>query len=117
SAPKWLGRCPDCGGWNTISEEAARPEPAHTREQRTFRLPGAIGEDSAPVLVGGDPGIGKSTLLLQALSSLARTQGPPALYVTGEESKEQVKLRAERLGISGERVLLLAETRADRVAA
>jgi DNA repair protein RadA/Sms len=67
------------------------------------------------VLVGGDPGIGKSTLLLQALAKLA-TAARPALYVTGEESREQVKLRATRLGILGESVLLLAETRADRVA-
>ena len=67
------------------------------------------------VLVGGDPGIGKSTLLLQALARLGDVR-PPALYVTGEESPEQVKLRAERLGIDGKNLLLLAETRADLIA-
>lgn len=82
-------------------------------------VPGAL------VLVGGDPGIGKSTLLLQGLASVARSAakrakargGParPALYVTGEESPEQVKLRADRLGIDGESLLLFAETRADRI--
>ncbi len=67
------------------------------------------------VLVGGDPGIGKSTLLLQALAGIADTTGP-TLYVTGEESPEQVKLRATRLGVVTDRILLLAETKADRIA-
>ncbi len=66
------------------------------------------------ILVGGDPGIGKSTLLLQALAAFTRT-GQQALYVTGEESPEQVKLRAQRLGIEGESLLLMAETRADLI--
>jgi DNA repair protein RadA/Sms len=72
-------------------------------------VPGSV------VLVGGDPGIGKSTLLLQALAQLSGP-GRPVLYVSGEESPEQVKLRAGRLGVQGDDVLLLAETRADRVA-
>ena len=73
-------------------------------------VPGAL------ILVGGDPGIGKSTLLLQALDGIARRQSNgAALYVTGEESPEQVKLRAARLGVEAERLLLFAETRADRI--
>jgi DNA repair protein RadA/Sms len=156
-SPKWLGRCSDCGGWNTLQEEAARAEPASAAHRaRAFRLPDAGGAgpgaatSSTPlplaeikseaaarrsigiseldrvlggglvpgslILVGGDPGIGKSTLLLQALARIARPDGP-ALYVSGEESPEQVKLRATRLGISGESLLLLAETRADLVTA
>lgn len=71
----------------------------------------------ALILVGGDPGIGKSTLLLHGLDYLARAGGRQVLYVTGEESLEQVKLRADRLGISDERLLLFAETRTDRIVA
>ncbi|MCC7384589.1 MAG: DNA repair protein RadA [Deltaproteobacteria bacterium] len=151
---KWLGRCPDCGAWNSLIEEAVRPEAAGSHKGRVFRLPEgeareASHEISKPILlsevtteatqrllsgiseldrvlggglvpgslilVGGDPGIGKSTLLLQALDRLAQGERP-ALYVTGEESREQVKLRAERLGVAGDRLLLLAETRADRIA-
>lgn len=153
---KWLGRCPDCGAWSTLSEEKPKLEKGSGHESRAFRLPtetmsvaareGAAGRALALsevtsqassrtpsgiseldrvlggglvpgslILVGGDPGIGKSTLLLQALAALAR-KGKAALYVTGEESPEQVKLRAERLGISGEQLLLMAETRADLIA-
>ncbi len=132
-SPKWLGRCPDCGQWNTLVEEklapargnawvaaeASRPqlltEVAVTAEDR---LRCGIGEfdqvlgggvvAGSFILIGGDPGIGKSTLLLQAISRLAE-QGS-ALYVTAEESTRQVKLRAERLGVKAERVYLLAET-------
>jgi DNA repair protein RadA/Sms len=148
-AAKWLGRCPDCGAWNTLHEETVQPEPQAAHKERAFRLPegepkdrsravplDAISADSKTrlstgiseldrvlggglvagslVLVGGDPGIGKSTLLLQALALLSR-HGRPALYVSGEESPEQVKLRATRLGLGDDRLLLLAETRADRV--
>src|SRR5262249_18482242 len=72
-------------------------------------VPGAM------ILVGGDPGIGKSTLLLYALDSATKRTKRPALYVTGEESPEQVKLRADRMNASSERVLLFAETRTDRI--
>ncbi len=72
-------------------------------------VPGAL------ILVGGDPGIGKSTLLLQALDRVARTAQGPVIYVTGEESPEQVKLRADRLGVDAKKLLLFAETRADRI--
>lgn len=145
---KWLGRCPDCGAWNSLVEETTRTAAPTSRDQnRVFRLPGSdkaavpvalseieegasarrkvgiseldrvLGGGLVPgslVLVGGDPGIGKSTLLLQTLAALA-APGAPSLYVTGEESPEQVKLRASRLGLSGEALLLLAETRADLI--
>lgn len=131
-SPKWLGRCPDCQAWNTLVEEkttpareyglpatTARPQPlcevAVTAEDRRRCgigefdqvLGGGIVGGSL-ILIGGDPGIGKSTLLLQAISRLAE-QGS-ALYVTAEESARQVKLRADRLGVAPSGVYLLAET-------
>ncbi|MFN3479068.1 MAG: DNA repair protein RadA [Thermodesulfovibrionales bacterium] len=127
---KWLGKCPDCGGWNTMVEEMkivsvrglikkAMPQPLSSitagNEKRTTTgirefdrvLGGGVVEGSV-VLVGGDPGIGKSTLLIQAASNL-RTKGN-VLYVSGEESPEQIKLRASRLQINSDDILLLPET-------
>jgi DNA repair protein RadA/Sms len=135
---KWLGRCPECGNWNTYVEEQLRAEPAG-RAPAGRRTPGAaahplplaevqfantnrlrlnsrevnqvLGGGIVPgslVLVGGDPGIGKSTLLLQLASEVATTFGS-VLYVSGEESVQQLKLRAERLGIHGDRLLVMAE--------
>src|SRR5690348_12234961 len=122
-APRWLGRCPDCGEWNSLLEEAAPPRaergPAGPAASRSGPLPisavpmetwsraasgiaeldRVLGGGVVPgslVLVGGDPGIGKSTLLLQAATLLAATHGP-VLYVSGEESERQIKMRAERL--------------------
>ena len=145
--PKWHGRCPACGEWNTLSEIARSAPVRPTHSSRTFRLPEAevsarptplaeVGRAAASrvvtgirefdrvlggglvpgglALVGGDPGIGKSTLLLQALNSVA-TESAPALYVTGEESPEQVRLRADRLGMTSSRVLVLAETRVESI--
>ncbi|MBE3564856.1 MAG: DNA repair protein RadA [Thermogemmatispora sp.] len=146
---KWLGRCPDCGAWNTL-EEVSLPETsaaAPAPQRRYALLTGAAataGASAAPTvpqplsqvkalsherlsvgyaemdrvlggglvpgsltLVGGEPGIGKSTLLLQVSGSIAERVGP-VLYVSGEESSEQIKMRAERLEISGERLYLLA---------
>ncbi|MGD9848775.1 MAG: DNA repair protein RadA, partial [Desulfuromonas sp.] len=135
-SPKWLGRCPDCQAWNTLIEEqipasnggaAHRPVtgPAaaalrlteiastHQLRQRSGidELDRVLGGGIVPgafTLLGGDPGIGKSTLILQAVGRLARQA--PALYVTAEESCLQVKLRAERLQVDADQLYLLAET-------
>ena len=124
-SPKWAGRCEACGEWNTIVEEAITPRPgpaakAGSARRVAFvdlagsaepppRCPTGIAEldrvlggglvPASAVLVGGDPGIGKSTLLLQAAASLARA-GRRVLYISGEESIEQIRLRARRLGVA-----------------
>ncbi|MFO0693620.1 MAG: DNA repair protein RadA [Polyangiales bacterium] len=146
TSPRWLGKCAECGAWNTLEEQLVRPRahaPAAGREGPrgpsksvplgevesgdARRLPTGIGElDRAlgggpvvggVVLLGGDPGIGKSTLLMQALAALA-DQGRGTLYVTGEESASQVAMRAERLGVPGVRdVRILATTDLDDVKA
>jgi DNA repair protein RadA/Sms len=134
-SPKWLGKCPDCGAWNSFAEEKkesvrhssiathfkkSEPQPLSSvtggAGQRTStgigELDRVLGGGVVPgsvVLVGGDPGIGKSTLLLQALSGISGKQGK-VLYVSGEESPEQVKIRAERLAIDSEDIILLPET-------
>jgi len=137
---KWEGRCPHCGAWNTLQETrestaaaghryappaASTPvrRLADTEAREQARNPTGIEEfdrvlggglvAGAVVLIGGDPGIGKSTLLLQALASLS--ERGPVLYVTGEESAEQVALRAQRLGVSGDGVDLLAEIRLEQI--
>ncbi len=127
---KWLGRCPDCGEWDTLAEQQ---EPATTtgtgRRAEVYslatapatdhaRLVTGIGEmdrvlgggivPGAVVLIGGDPGIGKSTLILQLLSALAGG-GRRVLYVTGEESIQQVRMRAVRLQVADEEIYLAAE--------
>jgi len=132
---KWLGKCPGCGSWNTMVETSAvqgKPAGASAQarplaeidltEARRFstgieELDRVLGGGVAPgmtVLLGGDPGIGKSTLLLQAAGNLS--ENSRVLYVTGEESPAQIRLRAERLRIGGN-VLLLAETELDAIAA
>ena len=139
-SPKWLGRCPDCGEWNSYVEEvrsterAAVPdasasassslsEVALSDAPRTATgLPGVdrvLGGGLVPgsvVLLGGEPGIGKSTLLLQVARAVAAA-GCPVLYATGEESAPQVRLRGDRLGIREDLLLVLAETDAGRVVA
>jgi DNA repair protein RadA/Sms len=139
-ASGWLGRCPGCGAWNTLVEEAAVPEPPKSPrsgwlaglgagEVKTVRLDQVQGErrsrlssglreldrvlgsgfvQGSLVLIGGDPGIGKSTLLLQVLGAVSQTSD--TLYVTGEESPQQVRLRADRLGVDPRRINLLATT-------
>src|SRR5438309_9086546 len=132
--PKWIGKCPSCGGWNTLVEErvvaplkgrsgiARAPRQPIALDQvppdAEVRIPTGISEfdrvlgggivRGSLVLLGGDPGIGKSSLLMQASASLAKRG--TALYVSGEESAAQVKMRARRFGIAGEGILLLAET-------
>jgi len=132
---KWLGRCPGCEGWHTLLEtvvrapggRAARSRLLSTAPQELSQvaiegiprlalsltefnrvLGGGIVPGSL-VLIGGDPGIGKSTLLLQ-VSAMAAEQGEKVIYVSGEESLEQVRLRANRLDIGGERLFILPET-------
>ncbi|MEW6433634.1 MAG: DNA repair protein RadA [Myxococcota bacterium] len=140
-APKWLGRCTDCGAWGSLVEEVdttssqARPawgasggqakpvllkDVESTSEARRLTaiaeldrvLGGGVVQGSL-VLIGGDPGIGKSTLLLMAVDRLAKDR--PALYVSGEESLRQTRMRAERLGVTGEQLHLFAETDLDKV--
>lgn len=133
---KWLGKCPSCNSWNTFAEETPAPKGRYDSsakaesirsvpvsldeitETRGERIPtgnteldrvlgGGIVRGSM-ILVGGDPGIGKSTLLLQICEFLGKDSD--VLYVSGEESCQQIKLRAERLGVSGKNMKLLAET-------
>src|SRR5918992_6401007 len=134
---KWLGRCPGCGGWSTLVEEraaasstkttgAARPllRLVEVEASDAERIPTGVAEldrvlggglvPASVVLVSGDPGIGKSTLLLMALRAMSSDR--KTLLVTGEESAAQVKLRADRLG-GAEQVHILAETNLDDVCA
>jgi DNA repair protein RadA/Sms len=142
-SPKWLGRCPECGAWNSMSEERASeavPAPAANRyAQRAtsgatlyaevetanaVRLSTGIGEfdrvlgggivPGSLVLLGGEPGIGKSTLLLQAAAHFAR-EGGPVLYASGEESEHQIKSRGDRLGVGAAPLYLMAETCIERI--
>jgi len=135
TALKWMGLCPSCGEAGTLSEQAAErggraagpaasPVPlAEVEAREAVRLPTGLAEldrvlggglvAGQVTLIGGDPGIGKSTLLLQALAALA--DGRKVLYVSGEESAEQVALRARRLGVGAARVGLLAEIQLERV--
>lgn len=108
------------------TEEPQLQPLANVATTRTARLPTGIGEldrvlggglvPGSLVVVGGDPGIGKSTLLLTAMDRVAAGASQPVVYVTGEESPEQVRLRAERLGVDTDSILILAETRADHIA-
>lgn len=141
-APKWLGKCPDCGEWNTFAEEVFS-KASQAREQAGFltlttekpitldkislektprygtgisefdRVLGGGVVPGSLILLGGDPGIGKSTLILQALDRLMLNRAS-VLYVTGEESKEQIKMRAERLGIQSP-ILMVGENSLDRI--
>lgn len=144
TSPKWLGKCPHCNAWNTLEESVAveaassansrfqslaKSQPVTTlsdiessdvEHQSTGideldRVLGGGIVAGGVVLIGGDPGIGKSTLLLQALDSLSRRM--PALYVTGEESGAQVALRSRRLGLDNSPVRVLAEIQLEKVLA
>jgi DNA repair protein RadA/Sms len=136
---RWAGRCDACGGWNSIVEEpvaAAVPgTPARGKafKRRSIPFEGLTGQDKAfprrltgihefdrvlggglvpgsAILVAGDPGIGKSTILLQAVAALAKRQPGPVIYISGEEAVEQVRMRAARLGLSDAPVRLAAAT-------
>jgi DNA repair protein RadA/Sms len=141
ASPKWQGQCPQCGAWNSLLETSVVAAPsdrfasiAPTAEVRTLgdiaaaELPRessglsefdrVLGGGLVPggvVLIGGDPGIGKSTLLLQAMAAMAPRM--KVLYVSGEESAAQVALRARRLGVDGQQVRLMAEIGLERILA
>ncbi len=143
TSPKWLGKCPACGAWNTLEETVAE-SPAATRHRfqslarslpvvtlseidaaDVARTPTGIDEldrvlgggivAGGVVLIGGDPGIGKSTLLLQAVDALSAQM--KVLYVSGEESGAQLALRSRRLGLDGSRVRVLAEINLEKIQA
>jgi DNA repair protein RadA/Sms len=140
-APKWQGQCPQCGAWNTLVESVAAPAAMRfesvagarsvitslgsVKPQQNERIPTGLEEfdrvlggglvAGGVVLLGGDPGIGKSTLLLQAAAALGATRR--TLYVTGEESVEQIALRAQRLGLVNAPVELLAEVQLEAIVA
>ena len=149
-SPKWLGKCPHCGRWNTLAEEVVSPEPEETgRSPASRRPPSATAGEShavpftglnepaymrsetglgeldrvlggglvlgSVVLLAGEPGIGKSTLLMQISDCLGQSR--KVLYVSGEESGGQLKLRARRLGVSGEHLFILTETNLEHILA
>ena len=150
TSPRWLGKCPACGAWNSLEETILNPAVgvvgknrlsgapqalagasevatlSDIKAQDVARTPTGIGEldrvlgggmvEGGVVLIGGDPGIGKSTLLLQALDAL-QLQGQHTLYVTGEESASQVALRSRRLGLEGSQVRVLAEIQLEKILA
>ena len=147
NSPKWLGKCPGCGAWNTLVESVAEiPGASKNRysgmaalapsaavatlaeieasdvarspsgQEELDRVLGGGIVEGGVVLIGGDPGIGKSTLLLQAMDGLQRS-GMRTLYVTGEESGAQVALRSRRLGLDHSQVQVLAETQLEKVLA
>ncbi|MBI1911931.1 MAG: DNA repair protein RadA [Deltaproteobacteria bacterium] len=137
---KWLGKCPDCGGWNTFLEEktveerkkggvilsnSSEPQPiselnmaeeyrVHTGIQELDRVLGGGMVPGSAILIGGDPGIGKSTLLLQAMGKFAQA-GHKVLYVTGEESMRQIRMRGERLDALSENLLVYSETSVEKI--
>ncbi len=143
-SPKWAGQCSDCGAWNSLVEtlqvaaaggktsrfsgyagelRSGIQRLSEVQPGREARLPAGIDEldrvlggglvAGSVVLIGGDPGIGKSTLLLQAMAAFSGQTS--TLYVTGEESPEQVSLRSQRLGVPADQVRILAETSVERI--
>lgn len=142
-SPRWVGKCPGCGGWNTMVEEVVAPAPAlrpgispglstgekpvriaDVEAEDAPRFPTGSGEldrvlgggivPGSFVLVGGDPGIGKSTILLQLAARVAEQYGT-VLYVSGEESARQLRLRADRLATLSPRLYVLSETNMDMI--
>jgi DNA repair protein RadA/Sms len=143
-SPKWMGRCADCGAWNSFVEERSSDPAAPAGNNRyanlgaggravlyadvevtkAARIPTGIDEfdrvlgggivPGSLVLLGGEPGIGKSTLLLQAAAQVARSAGP-VLYASGEESEHQIKSRGDRLGVGAAPLYILAETCIERI--
>jgi len=144
TAPKWVGQCPDCQAWNTLIEviaESTSSKSSRFREHQAApaevcflnsipateaeristgmtELDRAIGGGlvgGSVLLLGGDPGIGKSTLLIQVIEAIGRTAGTSTLYVSGEESAQQISLRGKRLGLSLDQIRLLTENNLERI--
>ncbi|WP_460177114.1 DNA repair protein RadA [Thermodesulfovibrio hydrogeniphilus] len=138
-SPKWIGKCPDCGAWNSFVEEVIDNAQASAKKTElsvkplsissieisvSDRISTGIGEldrvlgggivKGSFVLIGGDPGIGKSTIMLQVANNIAQNYGK-VLYVSGEESLSQIKLRAERLQAKSDDILLLSETLVEKI--
>jgi DNA repair protein RadA/Sms len=139
-SPRWMGKCPDCGAWNTmVEEQMERPKDVGSAKRSAGSEPLLLGEIQARdedrfvtkigeldrvlgggivagsvVLIGGDPGIGKSTLVLQMLRQVSELRGK-ALYVSGEESPAQIKMRALRLGVKTDNLYVLAETQLEDI--
>ena len=137
-AGKWLGKCPECGEWNSFVEEKSQPARrsgfslrdvsaipfTEIESQDDVRIPSGVTEfdrvlgggivPGTLVLIGGDPGIGKSTLLLQVADKLSAARAL-VLYVSGEESERQIKLRGERLAVEAKNVYLLPETNLENI--
>src|SRR5947208_368792 len=143
-SPKWVGKCPVCGEWNTYAEEVVNKDEEKLKEKKGYAV--KRNEEAKPVpiqevheletrridtkdtelnrvlgggivlgsliLIGGEPGIGKSTLMLQLALKL---KGLKVLYVTGEESDAQIKLRADRVGIKNEQCFILTETNTQQI--
>jgi DNA repair protein RadA/Sms len=133
---RWMGQCPGCGQWNSLVEELERPAERRARQavvipstvrklaeidlHESPRLTAGLAEwdrvlgggivPGSIVLVGGDPGVGKSTLLMHVADAIARARGPGVLYVSGEESLRQIGLRARRLGLAPQGISFAAET-------
>ena len=143
-APKWTGQCPECLEWNTLQETLVEKPSANASrfkehlagpsqvcsladvdDEEAIRTPTGIGEldrvlggglvTGSVTLIGGDPGIGKSTLLLQMLSSLETQADMPSLYVTGEESAQQIGLRGKRLGLPLNGLRILTENHLEKI--
>ncbi|HYA85734.1 MAG TPA: DNA repair protein RadA [Nitrospirota bacterium] len=139
-SPRWMGKCPDCGAWNTmVEEQMERPKAVGSSKRGGVSEPVMLGEIQARdedrfmtrigeldrvlgggivagsvVLIGGDPGIGKSTLVLQMLRQISELRGK-SLYVSGEESPSQIKMRALRLGVRTDNLYVLAETQLEEI--
>src|ERR1700732_963626 len=136
---RWSGRCEACGGWNTLVEEGAVAPARASKKGRLFaveplkgepneapRLPSGMAEfdrvtggglvRGSVLLLGGDPGIGKSTLLIEVAAAYSRL-GQRSVYISGEEAVAQVRLRAERLGLADTAVELAAETAVEDIVA
>ena len=148
TSPRWLGRCPSCGAWNTMTEDVVA-EPAKASGGKAAAAPRVTGQTSlvaqklknistteeksrivtgiseldrvlgggivigSVTLIGGEPGIGKSTILLQLCGEVSKTRN--VLYVTGEESVRQIKLRAVRLNVPEDNISLVAESDVDEI--